>query len=134
MGRHGVPLVLQSASANISDYRQLLSTVVAFPHLGGKPGRPKEHPDELYADAGYDSDAARCILRFLGIEPHIRRQKSAHGSHLGRVRWVVERTISWIKGLRRMRIRYDRKDSIIDAWSKLAAGVICFQMLSDSLA
>ena len=132
--RHGIPLVLQSSSANTSDHRQILSTVVAFPHVGGRPGRPKEHPDELYADAGYDSDAARCILRFLGIEPHIRRRKGTHGSHLGRVRWVVERTISWIKGLRRMRIRYDRKDSIIDAWSKLAAGVICFQMLSDSLA
>jgi transposase len=129
--RHGVPLVVQSASANTSDHRQILSTVVAFPHVGGKPGRPKEHPDTLYGDAGYDSDATRCILRFLGIEPRIRERNSPHGSHLGKIRWVVERTISWIKGLRRMRIRYDRKDIIIDAWSTLAAAVICFQMLHD---
>jgi len=127
--RHGTPLVMQSASANTSDHRQILDTIMAFPHVGGKPGRPKELPDKLYGDAGYDSDAARRILRMLGIEPFIRKRKSAHGSHLGKIRWVVERTISWIKGLRRMRIRYDRKSTLIDAWMKLSAAVICFQML-----
>lgn len=129
--RHGVPLVLQSASASTSDHREILSAVVAFPHVGGKPGRPKEHPDELYADAGYDSEATRSILRFLGIEPHIRKRNTSHGSHLGKVRWVVERTISWIKGLRRMRVRYDRKETILDAWTTMAAAVICFQMLHE---
>jgi transposase len=132
--RHGVPLVVQSAAANTSDHRQVLSTVVQFPHVGGKPGRPKEHPDKLYGDAGYDSDPTRCILRFLGTEPHIRQRNSPHGSHLGKIRWVVERTISWIKGLRRMRIRYDRKGIIIDAWTTLAAAVICFQMLQEHVA
>jgi transposase len=132
--RHGVPLVLRSASANTSDHRQILSTVVAFPHVGGKPGRPKEHPDKLYADAGYDSDPARCILRFLGIDPRIRKRNSSHGSHLGKIRWVVERTISWIKGLRRMRVRYDRKDTILDAWTTMAAAVICFHILQEHIA
>lgn len=131
--RHGVPLVIQAASANTSDHRQILSTTVAFPPVGGKPGRPKTHPDKLYADAGYDSDATRCILMFLGIEPHIRRKNNPHGSHLGRVRWVVERTISWIKGLRRMRIRYDRLGTMVDAWTTIAAAVICYQMLQDSM-
>jgi transposase len=131
--RHGVPLVIQTASANTSDHRQILSTTVAFPQVGGKPGRPKTHPDRLYADAGYDSDATRCILRFLGIEPHIRRKNSPHGSHLGKIRWVVERTISWVKGLRRMRIRYDRLGTMIDAWTTMAAAVVCFQMLQESV-
>lgn len=132
--RHGVPLVVQSAAANTSDHRQILSTVAAFPAVGGKPVRPKELPDTLYADAGYDSEPTRCILRFLGIEPRIRRRSSPHGSHLGRIRWVVKRTISWIKGLRRLRIRYDRSDTILDAWTTMAAAVICFQMLHDHVA
>jgi transposase len=131
--RHGVPLVIQTAPANTSDQRQILSTTVAFPQVGGKPGRPKTHPDKLYADAGYDSDATRCILRFLGIEPHIRRKNSSHGSHLGKIRWVVERTISWVKGLRRMRIRYDRLGTMIDAWTTMAAAVVCFQMIQESV-
>ncbi len=130
--RHGVPLVMQSAAANITDHQQILPVTVAFPQVGGKPGRPKTHPDKLYADAGYDSDAARSILRFLGIEPFIRKRNSPHGSHLGKIRWVVERTISWIKGLRRMRVRYDRTAVMIDAWTTMAATVICFQLLRES--
>jgi transposase len=42
---------------------------------------------------------------------------------------VVERTISWVKGLRRMRVRYDRLGVIRDAWTTLAAAVICFRIL-----
>ena len=120
----GTPLVMQSAAANVSDHCQILSTVVRFPTIKGKPGRPRLHPTTLYADAGYDSEGTRDILRILGITPLIRRRKEPHGSQLGRKRRVVERTISWIKGLRRMRIRYDRHPKIIDAWNNLALAAI----------
>jgi len=99
--RDGVPLVIRAVAANRSDQLEILPTVVSFPVVPGKPGRPRTHPEKLYADAGYDCEPTRSILRWLGIEPHIRRRNSENGSHLGRVRWVVERTISWIKGLRR---------------------------------
>jgi transposase len=105
--------------------------ILDFPKITGKPGRPKEMPDEAYADRGYDSDDTRWLLRWLGIEPHIAKRRTAHGSGLGKVRWVVERTISWLKGLRRMRIRYDRLGVIQDAWNTLAACVICFRLLHD---
>jgi transposase len=128
----GTPLVMQSAAANVSDHCQILSTVVSFPAIGGKPGRPRLHPVTLYADAGYDSEGTRDILRLLGIIPMIRRRKEPHGSQLGRKRWVVERTISWIKGLRRMRIRYDRHVTIINAWNHLALAAICFRILNQT--
>ena len=130
--KHGVPLVIRAAAANRSDQKEILPTMIEYPEVGGKPGRPRTHPRRLYADAGYDSEATRRILRFLGIEPHIRKRGSAHGSHLGRIRWVVERTISWIKGLRRMRVRYDRKEIMIDAWTTMAVAVICFQILQET--
>ena len=129
--RHGVPLAIRTAPANASDHRQIIPLVLDFPRVKGKPGRPKERPDELYADRGFDSDATRWILAWLGIEPHIARRKTAHGSGLGRVRWVVERTISWLKGLRRLRVRYDRLAVVQDAWNTLAACVICFRILHD---
>jgi len=132
--RDGVPLVIRTAPANRSDHREILPAVVSFPAVGGKPGRPPTHPEKLYADAGYDCEATRSILRWLGIEPHIRKRKTGHGSHLGRVRWVVERTISWIKGLRRMRIRYDRSKTTIDAWTTLAAAVVCLHILKETAA
>ena len=130
--RHGVPLEIRTAPANASDHGQIIPLVVDFPAVGGKPGRPKQLPDELYADRGFDSEATRWLLRWLGIEPHIAKRGTAHGSGLGTVRWVVERTISWLKGLRRMRVRYDRLGVIRDAWASLAASVICFRLLHDA--
>ena len=122
-------MAIRTAGANASDHRQVLPVLMDFPRVGGMPGRPKELPDELYADRGYDSDATRWLLAWLGIEPHIARRRTAHGSGLGKIRWVVERTISWLKGLRRLRIRYDRLAVIQDAWDTLAACVICFRIL-----
>jgi transposase len=103
--RHGVPLAIRTAGAHASDHRQIIPLIRDFPQGTGKPGRPKELPDAAYTDRGDGRDAPRWILAWLGIEPHLARRETPHGSGLGKVRWVVERTISWLKGLRRMRIR-----------------------------
>jgi transposase len=131
--RHGVPMAIRTAGANASDHTQILPIVLLdFPHVGGKPGRPKERPDKLYADRGYDSDDTRALLRWLGIEPVIGRRNTEHGSGLGKVRWVVERTIGWFKGLRRLRVRYDRLLVIQEAWNTLAAAVLCFRIAHEA--
>ena len=129
VSRSGVPLAIRTAGANKSDHTQVIPLVLDFPRAGGKRGRPKELPDELYADRGYDSEATRWLLRWLGVEPHIGKRGTPHGSGLGKVRWVVERTVSWLKGLRRMRVRYDRLGVMRDAFTTLAASVICFRIL-----
>jgi transposase len=133
VSRSGVPLAIRTAGANASDHTQIIPLVLDFPRVGGKPGRPKELPDELYADRGYDSDSTRRLLRWLGIEPKIAKRRTPHGSGLGKVRWVVERTISWLKGLRRMRVRYDRLEVVRDAFTTLAASVICYRILNDGV-
>ena len=126
--KSGVPMAIRTAGANASDHKQIIPLVLEFPRVGGKPGRPKEMPDEAFADRGYDSDDTRHVLRWLGIEPRIARRGTEHGSGLGKVRWVVERTISWLKGLRRMRVRYDRLRVIQEAWNTLAAAAICYNI------
>ncbi|WP_166822479.1 transposase [Thalassoroseus pseudoceratinae] len=102
--RNGTPLVILHSSANTSDHQQIVPTVLALEEQeqGIDLNDPESAPQDLYADAGYDSEPTRILMRFLGIEPHIRKRLSEHGSGLGRVRWVVERTIGWIKGLRRL--------------------------------
>jgi transposase len=125
---NGVPLAIRTAGANASDHTQILPVVLDFPKISGKVGRPKEHPDAVFADRGFDSEDTRRLLAWLGIEPIIARRNTAHGSGLGKVRWVVERTISWLKGLRRMRIRYDRLPTMQKAWNTLAACVICYHI------
>jgi transposase len=126
--RNGIPLAIKMAPAGASDHTQILPTLLKFPRVRGTRGRPKERPDELLADRGYDSHHTRALLRWLGIEPRIGRRNTPHGSGLGRLRWVVERTISWLKGLRRLRVRYDRLQVIQEAWNTLAAAVICFRI------
>src|SRR3954454_19428765 len=81
--RHGVPLAIRTAGANASDHKQIIPLVLDFPKVKGKRGRPKELPDELYADRGYDSEATRWILRWLGIEPRIAKRNTPHGNRLG---------------------------------------------------
>lgn len=77
---NGVPLAIRTAPANASDHTHIIPLVLDSPHVGGVPGRPKERPDELYADRGYDRDATRWTLRWMGIEPHIGKRGTAHGS------------------------------------------------------
>lgn len=125
----GAALGIGVAGANASDHTQILPVIrEEFPEVTGRPGRPRKKPERVVADAGYDSETRRRALRGLGIEPVIRKRGTEHGSGLGTVRWVVERTISWIKGLRRLRVRYDRSKTTMGAWASLAMIVINFRI------
>jgi transposase len=123
-----VPRVIRTAPANASDYKLILPIVAGFPEIGGTPGRPRKHPDAIYADRGYDSEAIRQSLRSQGIKPVIARRGTDHGSSLGRIRSVVERTTSWFEGLRRLRIRNDRSGDVQEAWNRLAASALCYSV------
>ncbi len=109
---------------------QLLPLVDAIPPIAGKPGAPRRRPDALYADRAYDSHLHRMLLWCRGIEPVIPKRRRPHGSSLGRVRWVVERTISWLHGFRRLRVRYERRDDMHEAFMSLACAVICWKVLN----
>ena len=64
----------------------------------------------LLADRGYDYDEkCRRPLRDRGITPLIARKGDPHGSGLGVVRYVVERTHSWFARFRRLAQCYERK-------------------------
>jgi hypothetical protein len=52
VSRSEVPQAIRTAGANASDHTQIIPLVLDFPRVGGKPGRPKGLPDELYADRG----------------------------------------------------------------------------------
>ncbi|MEU7481178.1 transposase, partial [Lentzea sp. NPDC042327] len=51
----------------------------------------------------------------------------SHGSGLGTVRWVVERTIAWYHGMKRLRIRRERRDDIHEAFLGLTTCIICYR-------
>ena len=44
---------------------------------------------------------------------------------LGRYRWIVERTLSWLARFRRLAIRYERRADLHLAFTTLACDLIC---------
>jgi len=125
----GTPLKVQLTKANQPDGAQVLSLVDAIPPVAGKPGRPRHRPDQLYADRAYDSQAQRRELRHRGILPHLARRNQPHGSGLGLFRWIAERVVSWLRGFRWLRIRYDRRADIQEAFIALAGCIISYLAL-----
>ncbi len=117
---------------NRHDVTQLLPLVQAIPPIRGLVGRPLRRPKRLYADRGYDHDKYRGLLRARGITPRIARRGVAHGSGLGKHRWVVERTFAWLHAFKRLRIRTERRADIHQAMLSLACSIICLHRLPTS--
>jgi transposase len=125
----GVPLGCLLTAANCNDVTQLLPLLDAIPPVRGKRGRPRRRPQVLLGDRGYDSRAHRRKLRARRIEPIIAKRETEHGSGLGKQRWVVERTISWLHQHRRLRVRYERRADIHEALLSIACSLICLKQL-----
>lgn len=118
---------MQTTAANQHDSTTLLPLVIDIPAVAGKPGHPKRKPDSLLADKAFDSAALRALLSWLGIEPRIAKRRNGECG-LGRLRWFIERTISWFHQFRRLRIRWDRNPDVHQVFLSLAATVICYRL------
>ena len=98
--------------------------------MRGKRGRPRRRPRRLLGDGAYHSRRHRQELRARGISAAIPRPKQPRGSGLGKQRWVVERTISWLHQYRRLRVRYERRADIHEAFLQIAGCLICLKLLN----
>ena len=107
----------------------LLPLLDAVPPVRGQRGRPRRQPARLYGARAYDSRGHRQALRRRGIAPALARCGAAHGSGLGVYRWVVERTLGWLHQFRRLRVRYERRADIREAFLALGCSLICFRRL-----
>jgi transposase len=135
----GLPLAIRLAAGNENEQRHLLPLVDA---LLGRGLQPRE----LWADRGYASAALEQALRQRQIEPRISQprrpgQAIPAGTHTREVwrgkkrrlktsdpqarhRWPVERTTAWLKALRRIATRRDRKADNYLAFLQLGMIVI----------
>lgn len=129
---NGIPIVAHTTAANRHDVTELLTLVNDIPAIQGKVGAPRYRFDELYADRAYDSEPHRQALREVGITPQIAHRNTEHGSGLGKYRWVVERTLSWLHQLRRLRIRYERRGDIHQAFLDIGCIIICHRCLKNA--
>lgn len=114
---------------NRNDVTQLLPLLQAVPPIRGKRGRPRCRPHQVLGDRGYDHDSHRRLVREHGVTPVIARRGAEHGSGLGKQRWVVEQTIALLHWFRRLRVRWEIRDDIHEAFLKLGCALICWRRL-----
>ncbi len=129
---HGTSLAVILAGGNRNDVTQLLPLLDAIPAVRGRVGHPRRKPDSVFADRGYDHDIYRDQVRQRRIVPAIARRGTLHGTGLGTYRWVVERSFAWLHGFKRLRIRWERRADIHEAFLKLACCLITHRQI-DSL-
>jgi transposase len=109
-------------------------------------------PAELWADRGYDGAELRQQLRQRGVEPMIserrrpgapvpagtptirraNRRRPRPRDPLGRKRWPVERTNSWLRNWRRVATRWERRPELWLAVIQIAAAITIYQTLERS--
>jgi transposase len=126
----GVPLATRMTPANVNEVKELIPLVDAVPAIAGQVGHPRRRPEKVQGDSAYQSAAKEAELQERQIEPVIGHQRRAHGSGLGKFRWFIERTLSWHKQFRRLRIRYERRAGFYYAFWKLASALICYRVLN----
>ena len=126
----GIPLAALVTEAHRPDVTQLLPLLEAIPPVRGKRGRPRRRPRRVQGDRGDDSEPHRQVLRAWGITPVLAKRGTDHGSGLGVSRWVVERTLAWLPQWRRLRVRYERRADMHEAFLTLGCALICWRYLS----
>ena len=134
----GVPLLALCTPANVRDDVPFLSMLDTLPPVKGPGGRgaSRYKPWAVVGDAGYGHDhivrqvVERRILPLLAPRGKAGHPPPEHGSGLGRVRYVVERTIAWMSNFRRIDQQcYERTGSAWPAFNDLACCVICANKL-----
>ena len=95
------------------------------------PGRPKQNPERIIADRGYDCRPLWESFKARGIElivPHLRTRKNCFqdGRCLRRYkrRWIIERTNAWLHAFRRLVTRYEYKLELYRAFVHIACILI----------
>jgi transposase len=125
----GLPLTAVVSAANVTDTTMFQAVVDDIPPVRTPSGRRRTRPGKVHADKGYDSAANRAYLRRRGINSRIARRGIASSTRLGRHRWRVERSLSWLSCFRRLQLRWDRDSGRFFAFVLVACAVICCNRL-----
>jgi transposase len=125
----GIPLAYTLTGGNRHDLTQLIPLLDRVPAVAGLVGRPRRRPDQVVGDRGYDYDKHRRLVPARAIKPVIARRQTEHGSGLGSVRWVVERTFAHPHQFKRLLVRYERRAEMHEAMLALGCCLICYRRL-----
>jgi transposase len=125
----GLPLSLLVTAANTNDSLVFEALLDDLPAVRTPTGGRRCRPEKVHADKAYDHRRCRSYLTRRGIKVRIARCGIESSKRLGRHRWKVERTIAWLAGCRRLRVRYDRDSERFFAFVLLACDRLCYNRL-----
>jgi transposase len=128
--RQGIPLLAKLTPANVNDSKPFNELLDSIPPIRTAQGGRRRRPDKLHADKAYDHVRCRAACRVRGITPRIARRGIETCDRLGRYRWVVERTFSWLHRFRRLVVRYERRADIHRAFLSLGAALLCLNFVA----
>jgi transposase len=124
----GIPLVVRTGPANQPDAELELEMLDSIPPCAGRQGRPRHRPKAFQGDGAYGIKAIVAEVVHRRIRSLLAPYGTArveHGSGLGKTRFVVERTLSWMGNFRRLKLCYERFGEHFQAFHELAACLIC---------
>ncbi|MFI0813800.1 transposase, partial [Streptomyces echinatus] len=116
------------SAANTHDSLALKPMLAHF-HMKHRRHTADSKPTRLHADKAYDVPHLRRWLWGRHIGVRIARKGIDSSERLGRRRWVIERTIAWLAGYRRLSPRYERDPCNYLAFLGLAAAICCYKRL-----
>jgi len=129
--RRRAALTAVVTAANVNDTTMFEAVVDDIAPVRTPAERRRTRPGAVHADKGYDSHANRAYLRRRGIRPRIAR-RGVESTRLGRQRWRVERSLSWLSCFRRLQVRWDRDAGRWFAFVLVACALVCFNRLSSA--
>lgn len=131
----GNPLVVQTTPANVPDQTQLPTLLDARPAVQGPRGRPRRNPEAIIGDRAYGTKEMIALVESQRIGSLLApRAEDNHGSGLGVLRYVIERTLACFSHFRRLRLCYERRGTHFQAFHDLAAAMlICSRIKSRQL-
>ncbi|WP_199827544.1 IS5 family transposase [Streptomyces xylophagus] len=127
--RQGLPLSVGISASNLHDSQALIPLVRGIPPIRSRRGPRRRRPGKLHGDKGYDYRHLRRWLASRGIRHRLARKGVESSRRVGRHRWVVERTVSWLSRCRRLHRRYERKPEHFLAFTAIAPTLICHRRL-----
>ena len=125
----GLPLLVHTTPGNVRDEQPVVNMIHRLPMIQGPRGRPRKKPGALVGDRGYGFPSTIAAVSAMGILSMLAPRGSEHGSGLGKVRYVIERTMIWFGHWRRLKLCYEKTGSHWQAYHDLAASLICFRRL-----
>jgi transposase len=64
------------------------------------------------------------------VKPLLAKRRMPHGSGLGKTRWFIERSLSWLHQFRKLKTREEKYPFAHEALMLVACSVICYRFLS----